>query len=39
MFRGKVADINEAYLDGHAERVPASWIKCCYQSGNAWVCR
>ena len=39
MFKGKVGDVNEAYLDGHVERVAASWIKCCYQSGNAWVCR
>ena len=30
-YRGRRADCRE--------RIPASDIKCCYKSGNAWVCR
>lgn len=36
---GQLDSDNEAYLDGHVERVPAGSVKCVYLSGNAWVCR
>jgi len=39
LYHGVLDALNEAFLDGHVERVPATEVHCVYESGNAWVCR
>jgi type II secretory pathway pseudopilin PulG len=39
LYHGVLDALNEAYIDGHVERVPPTEVHCVYLSGNAWVCR